>query len=81
MSPATHNLAEAAERSGPLKRLGSTTAASRARALILLAAFISFVLSISLWFSGNEDGGLFVGLWVPSIIGLGAFLMPRGLER
>jgi hypothetical protein len=52
-----------------------------ARALFLLAAFASFVLSVSLWFAGNELEGIFVGIWVPSIISLGAFLMPRGAER
>ena len=35
-----------------------------ARGLILLAAFISFVLSVSLWFSGSEQEGIFVGIWV-----------------
>ncbi len=49
-----------------------------ARGLILVAAFISFVLSVSLWFAGNELEGVFVGIWVPSIISLGAFLLPRG---
>jgi hypothetical protein len=48
-----------------------------ARGLILIAAFASFVLSVSLWFSGSEQEGIFVGIWVPSIIGLGAFLLPR----
>lgn len=48
-----------------------------ARGLILLAAFASFVLSVSLWFSGSELEGVFVGIWVPSIISLGAFLLPR----
>jgi hypothetical protein len=48
-----------------------------ARGLILLAAFASFVLSVSLWFSGSEQEGIFVGVWVPSIISLGAFLLPR----
>jgi hypothetical protein len=52
-----------------------------ARGLILLAAFASFVLSVSLWFAGNEMEGVFVGIWVPSIISLGAFLMPRQAER
>ncbi len=51
-----------------------------ARGLILLAAFASFVLSVSLWFSGSEDEGLFVGIWVPTIISLGAFLLPRRAE-
>lgn len=52
-----------------------------ARGLILLAALISFVLSVSLWFSGNKDEGMFVGLWVPSILSLGAFLLPRTAGR
>jgi hypothetical protein len=41
------------------------------RGLILLGAFVSFVLSVSLWFTGHHDQGLFVGLWVPSILALG----------
>jgi hypothetical protein len=81
MSPTMHNVAEAADRPRSTFRLGSTARASRARGLILLAAGVSFVLSVSLWFAGNEDQGLFVGIWVPSIISLGAFLMPRVGER
>ena len=38
--------------------------------LILLGAFVSFVLSVSLWFTGHHDQGIFVGLWVPSILAL-----------
>ena len=41
------------------------------RGLILLGAFVSFVLSVSLWFAGHHDQGIFVGLWVPSILALG----------
>ena len=37
------------------------------------AAFISFVLSVSLWFYGYKDEGLFVGLWVPSILSFGCY--------
>lgn len=43
--------------------------------LFLLAAFLSFVFSVSLWFSGEKDQGVFVGLWVPSILALGAFVV------
>ncbi|MCD6014500.1 MAG: hypothetical protein K0R88_584 [Solirubrobacterales bacterium] len=50
-----------------------------ARALIGLAAFLAFVLSVVLYFSGDETAGIFVGLWVPSILALGAFLAPRRL--
>jgi hypothetical protein len=55
---------------------GLASAKSRARALFLLAAFLSFVLSVILFFGGNEDEGIFVGLWVPSILALGALLAP-----
>ena len=50
--------------------------------IILVAAFASFVLSVALWFGvfGDPDRetGIFVGLWVPSILSLGALLAPRG---
>jgi hypothetical protein len=49
----------------------------RARSLILLAAFVSFVISVVLWFGGQHDQGIFVGLWVPSILSLGAVVLPR----
>jgi hypothetical protein len=50
----------------------------RARSLVLLAAFVSFVLSVVLWFGGHHQQGIFVGLWVPSILSLGAVVLPRG---
>jgi hypothetical protein len=49
-----------------------------AKALILVAATISFLFSVLLWFFGNELQGIFVGLWVPSILALGAIVLPRG---
>ena len=54
---------------------------SVSRSLILLAALVSFVVSVSLWFSGEELQGIFVGLWVPSILSLGAIVLPRGERR
>jgi hypothetical protein len=42
--------------------------------LILAAAFISFLLSVYLWFTGQKDEGLFVGIWVPSILAYGAYI-------
>lgn len=47
------------------------------RGLILLGAFVSFVLSVSLWFTGHHEQGIFVGLWVPSILALGAMAPGR----
>ena len=45
-----------------------------AKASILVAAFISFVLSVYLWFNGSENQGIFVGIWVPSILSFGALV-------
>jgi len=47
------------------------------RGLILLGAFVSFVLSVSLWFTDHHDQGIFVGLWVPSILALGGLAAGR----
>lgn len=50
---------------------------SKADYIILIAAFVSFLFSVSLWFglfgADNKDAGIFVGLWVPSILALGLF--------
>ncbi len=48
------------------------------KGLILVAAFLSFLLSVYLWFDGSKDQGVFVGLWVPSILALGALLFAGG---
>ena len=39
----------------------------------ILLAFLSFLFSVTLWFNGLRDEGLFVGIWVPSILGLANF--------
>lgn len=56
------------------------TERSKARTLFLLAATVSFLLSVGLWFLGQKEQGIFVGLWVPSILALGA-LMLAGKDR
>lgn len=53
-------------------------ATKRARALILMGAFASFCFSVGLWFTGAREEGLFVGLWVPSILSLGSLVLPTG---
>ena len=57
----------------------STTRTSRvqqAKRLFYLAALISFVLSVSLYFLvGDERAGIFVGLWVPSILSFGTLAL------
>ncbi len=53
--------------------------------IIITAAFLSFLLSVGLWFGvlgdAEHETALFVGLWVPSILALGALLSPRGGAR
>jgi len=44
------------------------------KALIVLAAFLSFLFSVGLWFSGQREEGVFVGIWVPSILAFGCLL-------
>ena len=36
----------------------------------LIATFASFVASVALWFLVDRDYGLYVGIWVPSILAL-----------
>ncbi len=43
----------------------------------VLAAGISFLFSVYLWFTGSKQEGLFVGLWVPSILSFGSLLLRR----
>ena len=45
---------------------------------ILIAAGLSFVLSVYLWFSGSRDQAIFVGLWVPSILSFGGLMLAGG---
>ncbi|MFZ4795400.1 MAG: hypothetical protein ACOYLN_14840 [Blastocatellia bacterium] len=49
--------------------------------LFIVAAGLSFLLSIYLWFvTGNKEQGMYVGLWVPSILALGAMLTQNNKE-
>lgn len=41
----------------------------------VVAAGASFLFSISLWFTGSKQEGLFVGLWVPSILSFGILML------
>ncbi|MEX0646273.1 MAG: hypothetical protein WEA56_00290 [Balneolaceae bacterium] len=41
---------------------------------ILSAALIAMFLSIWLWFGVDQDAGLYVGLWVPAILGFGIYI-------
>ena len=42
--------------------------------LWLAAAFLSFTASVACWFFVDKPTGLYIGLWVPSILALGSLL-------
>lgn len=48
---------------------------------LLVAAFASFVLSVTIYFQAESDdisgrlNGIYVGIWVPSILALGAVVL------
>jgi hypothetical protein len=44
--------------------------------LWLSAAFLSFLASVGSWFLVDRQVGLFIGLWVPSILSLAGLLRP-----
>jgi hypothetical protein len=48
---------------------------SRPKALFMLAAGLSFLISVYLFFTGSREQGIFVGIWVPSILSAGSLLM------
>ena len=43
----------------------------------IILAFLSFVYSVTLWFSGDKLEGIFVGIWVPSILSASVALIQR----
>ncbi len=53
----------------------------RAGLTILVAAFASFLLSVWLWFTGSHEQGLYVGLWVPSILSFGCVALQISGDR
>lgn len=59
---------------GPRARHG-LSALHRAKVLFFVAAGLAFLASVYLWFSGSREQGIFVGLWVPSILSGGALLL------
>jgi len=42
--------------------------------ILFLAAMLSLIYSEVLFFSGNSDQAIFIGLWVPSILCFGIYL-------
>ncbi len=70
-----HPTAHSRNPSVALERSAALPLISRPKALFLLAATVSFLLSVGLFFSGDHERGIFVGIWVPSILSAGALLL------
>lgn len=49
--------------------------------LMLVSAFLSLIFSEILWFNGEENAAIFVGLWVPSILGFAIFLKLSNIQK
>ena len=62
-------------------RASALTQLKASKALFILAAGVSFLFSVYLWFLVDREQGLFVGLWVPSIVALGALLLSGKGDR
>ena len=43
----------------------------------VVLSFISFLYSVGLWFSGYHLEGIFVGIWVPSILAFAICIRQR----
>lgn len=43
----------------------------------VILAFVSFLYSVTLWFTGHKLEGIFVGIWVPSILGFATNIRQR----
>lgn len=52
-----------------------------AKLFIFVAAFLSMMFSIFLFYSGDTQKGIFVGIWVPSILSAGSLLMAGHVEQ
>jgi hypothetical protein len=49
--------------------------------LLFAAAFLSLIFSEITFFSGHKEEAIFVGLWVPSILGFGVYLKLIGASK
>lgn len=52
-----------------------------AKAFIFLAAGLSLIVSVFLYFTGEKQAGIYVGIWVPSILSAGLLMIVSGGEN
>ena len=58
-----------------LKKLSSTDK------IMLFLSLLSLIFSEIMWFQGDKEGAIFVGLWVPSILGFAIYLKLLKIEN
>ena len=49
--------------------------------LMLFSAFASLIVAEVFWFRGEAQSAIFVGLWVPSIMGFACYLKLMGRDK
>ncbi len=49
--------------------------------LLFVAAFLSLIFSEIIYFQGHKQDAIFVGIWVPSILGFGIYLKLIGSKK
>ena len=64
-----------------VKRHQVVPGVSGPKALFMLAAGLSFLMSVYLFFTGSHEQGIFVGIWGPSILSAGALLLGRNCHE
>lgn len=63
---------------GALTRREFSSDTALSRSLFFAAAGLSLAASVYLFFSGQREEGIFVGLWVPSILSAGVLVLQGG---
>ncbi|MFT4771319.1 MAG: hypothetical protein ACI83L_000073 [Cryomorphaceae bacterium] len=54
---------------------------SKTDAIMLLLAFLSLIFAEIMWFRGENEGAIFIGIWVPSILGFAIYLKLLKMEK
>ena len=47
---------------------------SKTDIIMFSLAFVTLIFSETMWFRGEKEGALFIGLWVPSILAFAIYL-------
>ena len=49
--------------------------------LLFISAFLSLIFSEILYFNGEQNAAIFIGIWVPSILAFGIYLKLINKEK